>query len=286
VEWSYHSGGNPSTQTGTDFGVADALKNYGGFSSAVSGNNFNFLFRALQSEGRLQVLSRPQILTADNQPANINIGQKVPTVTDSRVTQYGDSINSFAYQDVGVTLKVTPRISPDGFVKMDINPMISQLSSALVQISKGFSVPIINQRSATTTVSVQSGQSILIGGLIGTTDDATTKRMPFLGKIPILGALFRSSQKATTRTELLILLTPQVLVKGEEQGTTKNALSTTREQLDRSAIRGQFNTDPLQRQILEPLYPELRTNAPSQKPGKPGTSPKSPIRSSDFDLYK
>jgi type II secretory pathway component GspD/PulD (secretin) len=169
---------------------------------------------------------------------------------------------------------------------MDISPTISQLSSALVQISKGFSVPIINQRSATTTVSVQSGQSILIGGLIGTTDDANTKRMPFLGKIPVLGALFRNSQKITSRTELLILLTPQVLVKGDEQGTTKNALSVTREHLDRSVIRDQFNSDPLQRQILEPLYPELRTNAPSQKPVKPRSDKKPASRSSNLDVYK
>ena len=275
VEWSYKSKGSPTSTTGTDFGVADALKNFGGFSSAISGNNFNFLFRALQSEGRLQVLSRPQILTADNQEADINIGQKVPTVTDSRVTQYGDSINSFNYQDVGVKLRVTPRISPDGFVKMDVAPTISQLSSSDVQISKGFSVPIINQRSATTTVSVQSGQSILIGGLISTTDDARTKRFPFLGKIPVLGALFRSTSKSSTRVELLILLTPQVLSQGPELARASlDAQTITREQLDRSAIQEQFNHDPLQRQILEPLYPNMKTNSVEIKNGhKPAKKP-------------
>ncbi len=81
VEWTYSSGGNPSTKTGTDFGVANALKNAGGFGSAISGNNFNFLFRALQSEDRLHVLSRPQILTSDNQQAQITVGQEVPLVT-------------------------------------------------------------------------------------------------------------------------------------------------------------------------------------------------------------
>ena len=267
VEWTYQSGGNPATKTGTDLGVADALQNYGGFSSAVSGDHFNVLFRALESEGRLQVLSRPQILTADNQEATIKVGQAVPVVTDSRVTQYGDSINSFEYKDVGVELTVTPRISPDGFVKMDVGPQISQLSSSDVEVSKGFRVPIINQRSANTTVSVQSGQSILIGGLISSTDDTRTKRMPFLGRIPLLGYLFRSSTKSGGRVELLVMLTPQILVKSNDTGTDRDAKEVTREQLDKSSIQKEFTTDPLQRQILDPLYPNLTTNAPV-RPGQ------------------
>ena len=260
VEWTYQSGGNPSTKTSSDLGVANDLQTFGGFATAVSGDHFNVLMRALESEGRLQVLSRPQILTADNQEAMIDVGQAVPVVTDSRVTQYGDSINSFAYKDVGVSLKVTPRISPDGFVKMDVAPKVSQLSSSTVQVSKGFTVPIINQRSATTTVSVQSGQSILIGGLISSTDDARTKRFPFLGRIPVLGALFRSSKKTETRVELLVMLTPQVLVKSPDAGTTRDAKAVTREQLDKSSIQREFKGDNLQQQMLEPLYPNLKTN--------------------------
>jgi type II secretory pathway component GspD/PulD (secretin) len=267
VEWTYQTGGNPSTKTGTDFGVANALASAGGFGSAISGNKFNFLFRALESEDRLHVLSRPQILTADNQQAQITVGQQVPLVNGSSVIGLtGNSVNTFAYTNVGVSLTVTPTISPDGFVKMIVAPQITQLTADTVAVSPGLNAPIINERSATTSVSVQSGQSILIGGLISTDDELTRKSIPVLGQIPLLGALFRSDVKTSTRTELLILLTPQVLINGEAMATTNSALAVTREQLDRSGIKQDYHSDPLYRQMLEPFYPESNTNAPAAVP--------------------
>src|SRR6185369_12667717 len=118
---------------------------------AVTGRDVSFLLRALEADGRLEVLSRPQILTADNQKATINVGQRVPLVTDSRVSGQSDNpvvINSYKYEDVGVILTVTPKISPDGFVKMEIEPTVSQISSSQVEVSPGVNVPIIAQRKA------------------------------------------------------------------------------------------------------------------------------------------
>ncbi len=92
--------------------------------------------------------------------------------------------------------------------------------------------------------------------------------MPFLGKIPYLGALFRSHKKIEDRKELLIILTPQVLVKGEVFAKTGDAKSITREQLDQSTINEEFNRDPLQRQMLDPLFPGKKTNSPALKPGQ------------------
>lgn len=221
------------------------------------------MIRALQNEGRLEVLSRPQILTADNQEATINIGQRVPFVTDSRLTPQGDTINQFTYQDVGVILKVTPRISPDGYVKMDLSPSISDLSSSKVDISKGVSVPIINQRTATTAVTVKSGQSVLLGGLIGTVDDIRTKKVPVLGDIPGLGLLFQSKTKSKARKELLIVLTPQVLLKGVGEGTTLDAGAFTEKELNASDLKDQIKRDRLQHRILDPIYPQgTVTNPP------------------------
>jgi len=276
VEWTYQTGGNPSTKTGTDFGVANALKTAGGFGSAISGDKFNFLFRALQSEDRLHVLSRPQILTADNQQATITVGQEVPLVTSSTFAGLtATPVNQFTYTNVGVNLSVTPNISPDGFVRMVVAPQITELTTATVNISPGINAPIINQRTATTSVSVQSGQSILIGGLISTSDELTSKSVPVLGQIPLLGALFRSNVKTSTRTELLIVLTPEVLINGEAIPTTNSAISVTREQLDRSPIKHDYQSGPLYRQMLDPLYPESNTNAPTAIPSdeKPKTVP-------------
>ena len=277
VEWTYQSGGNPATKTGTDFGVANALKNTGGFGSAISGDSFNFLFRALQTEDRLHVLSRPQILTADNQLATIKVGQSVPLVTSSQtIALNGNNVNTFAYQDVGVTLTVTPRISPDGFVKMDISPEIKQLSTLTTTVSTGVDAPIINQRLATTSVSVQSGQSIMIGGLIGSTDELTKKQFPFLGSVPLLGWLFRSTVRTVVRTELLIVLTPQVLINGVAVPTTNTTLNVTREQLDQATFRLESKEDRLDRQLLEPFYPNTKTNAPPAIPPKNDDAPKPP----------
>ncbi len=268
VEWTYTTmDGNTTISTGTDFGVADDLQNFGGFSSAVTGGDYRFLLRALENEGRLEVLSRPQILTADNQPAEINIGQRVPFITTSQITDRGTINNTVQYQSVGVNLSVTPRISPDGFVKMDVGTTNSALTSSSVDISPGVTIPIINERRATTTVSVQSGQSIIIGGLISTTDDSRVKKIPYLGDIPYVGALFRSSKKVKDRKELLIILTPQILVQPKDQeARITRAKDITREQLDHSHIKDQIERDELQKELLRPIYPNLDKEEPSEKP--------------------
>ena len=272
---------------GTAFGVPTELLSFGGFSAVVTGDDYSFLLRALENDGRLEVLSRPQILTADNKPASINIGQRVPLITDSRVTQYGDTINSFSYQNVGVNLSVTPRIGADGAVSMEIGTTNSALSSSSVDITSGsgsgpgnnnnqrvVKIPIINERRATTSVSVQSGQSILIGGLISTTDDTRMKKVPFFGDIPGLGLLFRSRTKFSDRKELLILLTPQVLINDQQNGKIGDPSTITREQLERSQIRSQFNRDELQRQLLEPVFPDLQKPAEEPPQGKDSDKPK------------
>jgi type II secretion system protein D len=270
VEWNYISDSDPTVGTGTDFGQQQLLQNFGGYWASVTGSNYRFLVRALQNDGRLEVLSRPQILTADNQEATINIGQSVPLIQSSQVTPQGGTVSSIAYRDIGVSLTVTPRISPDGYVKMDVAPSISDLSSSTVNISKGESYPIINQRTATTTITVKSGQSVLIGGLIGTIDDARTKKVPLLGDIPGLGVLFRSKSKNKVRKELLVILTPQILLKGEGEGKTLDAGGFTEQELRSSTIKGQLQRDPLQRRVLDPLLPPETNAVPSTVP-PPGT---------------
>ncbi len=255
VEFNYISNSDPNVNTGTDFGQQQLLNDFGGYWASVTGSDYRFLVRALQNEGRLEVLSRPQILTADNQEATINIGQSVPIVSGTQITPQGGTVSAIEYRDVGVILTVTPRISPDGYVKMDVAPSISDLSSSKVTISKGEDYPIINQRTATTTITVKSGQSVLIGGLIGTIDDVRTKKVPLLGDIPGLGVLFRSKSKNKTRKELLVVLTPQILLKGEGQGRSLDAKTFTDEELQQSTIKGQIQRDALQHRVLDPIIP-------------------------------
>ena len=259
--------------TGTAFGVPGDLKSYGGFSAAVTGSDYNFLIRALQNDGRLQILSRPQILTADNQPANINVGQRVPLISNSGTTPQGGTLSTIDYQNVGVHLQVTPRIGADGAVRMEISTTNSALTSSSVNIPSGsdggtVSMPIINERRASTSVSVQSGQSILIGGLIETMEDSRIKKIPYLGDIPGLGVLFRSKTRVTSRKELLILLTPQVLLMGDQPERLGTVEAMTQQQLERSSIKDQIQRDDFRDRLLEPLYPNGLN-----LPDKEGVSP-------------
>jgi type II secretion system protein D len=235
-----------------------------GLAAAVTGDDFSFLLRALENEGRLEVLSRPQILTADNRPAAINIGQRVPFLTDTRITEQNTTIGTVRYESVGVNLSVTPRIGPDGSVKMDIGTTNSALSSSSIQITPDFSAPIVNERRATTTVSVQSGQSILIGGLISTVDDKRIRKIPFLGDIPYLGQLFRSTRKNMERRELLILLTPQVLVNVRATPKTMDLDEMTDKHLRESTLQDQFQKDEVKDRLLQPLI-RNGTNAPTSE---------------------
>ncbi|MGY8671229.1 MAG: secretin N-terminal domain-containing protein, partial [Verrucomicrobiia bacterium] len=269
VEWNYTKsiggGINLGSQANNALSAMMANPAIGGYSALVTGNNFNFLLRALENDGRLEVLSRPQILTADNQPAMVNIGQRIPLITDSQTTPQGAQINQFEYQNVGVNLTVTPRITGDGFVRIDVATTNSSLSSTQVQINQNATVPIIDERLATTTVSVQSGKTVVIGGLISSTSDSRNRKVPFLGRIPLLGKLFSSSAAKNEKRELLIFLTPQIIT--QDSGEFENAIKPedfSRDQLQESPLSEELQFDDMKKQLLKPLLEETDEPDPSQ----------------------
>jgi len=213
-EWD-HSARNGSNgavrRFGTNFGVAGSFNTNGGFRFSLTGGDVDLFLQALQTEGRLEVLSRPQILTADNQTGEINVGQRVPFITNSRVTDEGSVFNTIQYENVGIILQTTPRINPDGDIKLEVNAEISSISdSDSVEISEGVNAIVVNNRSATTTVTVRNGHTIVIGGLITSQDNNTERKVPFIGDLPIIGELFKTTTVTKERRELLIVLTPYV----------------------------------------------------------------------------
>lgn len=251
LEWNVTGG--PAYSAGVNLGVANLAKN--GFTAALTGGDTAFILKALKEHSKLEVLSRPQIVTADNKPATINVGQRVPLITDSRVTVQGDTINSFRYEDIGVNLTVTPKISPDGFVKLDLGTTNSSLASSDVKINASATVPVINQRRANTTVSVQNGQTIIIGGLIGTQEDRRERKVPVLGDIPYLGAAFRSTKISREKKELLIFLTPQILANNQNPVPLNDPVEATREQLERSRINPELKRNEFNQPTLERIFP-------------------------------
>jgi type IV pilus assembly protein PilQ len=160
---------------------------------------------AAEREGRLRTLSSPRIATQDNEEAEIKQGTQVPFTT---IDSSGRTVISF--QDAFIKLKVKPHITPDGRVSMKVEAERS-FAGDRIDFSGGFAFPI-NTRKATTNILVQNGSTVVIGGLLQSTEQIVDDRLPFLGKIPILGWLFkRQSVGPDDRVELLIFLTPSIL---------------------------------------------------------------------------
>lgn len=200
---------------GAGGGVATAL---GVPNFSVSSVDFELLIRALEAQGRLEVLSRPHILVNNNEEARIQVGENISVVTGVVRDQRGDLRSEVERRDIGIILNVTPSIASDGFVRMDIEPEISSLSARTIQISEDFQAPIINQRNVETNVTVKDGETIIIGGLIQSNIEQRRSKVPLLGDIPIAGELFRSHRYSNVKTELLVILTPRVIHTGTRAG--------------------------------------------------------------------
>jgi len=216
IDWNVTSHWDRFRKTvseGTQFSLAAPGT---GLSLSVTAGDLTFFLRALESQNRLEILSRPQVLASDNQEAEVNVGQRVPFISQSRVTDQGTTINTIQYENIGIILRVTPRINPEGFVKLDVHPEISSLDESTVDISEGVKAIIVNEVTADTTVNVQDGHTIILGGLITTQDNDIEDKIPFFGDLPWVGMLFRAVKKKIERRELLIILTPHVMQNIED----------------------------------------------------------------------
>lgn len=214
VEWRFVQDKLGSGLVGvgeTNFGLQGANPPLQGFRYTLSGNDLTSFVNMLKTDQKFQVLSTPRIFTSNNVQAQINISQRVPYVLSTREDPNGNLTFNYAFEDVGIILTVTPRITANGVVTMDIVQTANDL-----QGFTSFNAPIINQRSAQTSVSVQDGETIILGGIIRSTVSSTVRKVPLLGDIPLLGELFRSTSKQDVKTELLVFLTPRVVRDPDE----------------------------------------------------------------------
>ena len=190
---------------------------FGGFVFSAQSDAVNVLVRALAARRTVHVLSRPQIRTTDNNLASIKVGQQVPVVDGVDVSNINVVSPIIVQQDIGIILEVTPRVTPDGIINMDVYAEKSKLSGGGVPVftdlSSGNVIEsvIIDTAIADTVVAVPNGQTIVIGGMITKTDETLERKVPWLGDLPVLGSLFRYDGTNTVRTELLIFLTPRII---------------------------------------------------------------------------
>ncbi len=195
---------------GAGLGTADSL-----FYSFVSAN-LQVALHALETNGRTQVLSAPSLVVMNNQPAQIQVGDNIPISQTTVNTGDADTtLSSVEYVQTGVILDVVPRINPGGLVYMDIQQQVSDAQTPLGSSDTPVN-PRISTRSVSTQVAVQSGQTVLLGGLINQYNAQSVSAVPYLGKIPGLRWLFGNTRKSKDRTELIVLITPRVITSSSQ----------------------------------------------------------------------
>ncbi|MBR2733735.1 MAG: pilus assembly protein PilQ [Selenomonadaceae bacterium] len=189
---------------------ANASTGYGiiQFGRGPTGTPFEFYYgakiNALVTDGKAKILSRPNVTTIQGREAVINVGSSVPVPKIS--SNNTATTTEFEYRDAGIILRYTPRINADGTITATIHTEVST-----PQYVEDMGAYRFNTRSADTTVTVRDGEPMIIGGLIGAEEAKSVSKIPFLGDLPILGALFRNHRKSKSESELIIFLTAHVL---------------------------------------------------------------------------
>ncbi|URX61993.1 type II secretion system secretin GspD [Luteibacter anthropi] len=201
-QWALGNGGNVYNPQTDSF-----------FYSFVN-NELSVAIRAMETNGNTKVLSAPSLVVLNNQKAHIQVGDQIP-ITQTYINTNSNTNNTVGqveYKDTGVILNVRPRVNPGGLVYMNVNQVVS--SPGLKDANTG-NFPI-QQREVATQVAVQSGQTVLLGGLIKQTEDLTDTGIPGLNRIPVFGRLFGTTSRGRKRTELIVLITPRVITNGDE----------------------------------------------------------------------
>jgi general secretion pathway protein D len=190
-----------------------------GFSVGVLGKKFSIggvtfpdiqaIVQAFQNDKDVHILSTPQILTTENEEASITVGKNVPFQTRSAAEAGTATYNSFEYKDVGITLKITPQISKDKLVRLNVSQELTKLDSSANQTSPDR--PTTFKRQIETTIIVEDANSVVIGGLIDESLTKTEYKTPCLGDVPVLGWAFKSVSKGEDKTNLYVFLTPRVV---------------------------------------------------------------------------
>ncbi len=194
------------------------------------------LARALEADANANILSTPNLLTLDNEEAKIVIGQNVPFIT-GQYAQTGSTATATPFQtierkDVGLTLRIKPQISEGGAVRLQIYQEVSS-----VQDQTNPAGVITNKRSVESMVLADNGQIVVIGGLVQDSTGMTVEKVPLLGDVPVLGALFRYETRKQTKTNLMVFLRPLILRdRASYRGVTSERYRDMLQEQERSAI--------------------------------------------------
>jgi type II secretory pathway component GspD/PulD (secretin) len=219
--------------------VASLINNDGTsrvYDAIFSANDFSLILSALQQQQKTKVVSNPTIVTLNNTQAVINVGQERPIPSYTYNSERGVyEVSGFTYRPIGVILKVTPQVNARGYIKLVVEPEVSQ--SSRDANFQGASIPIVESRKANTTVSLRDGYTMGIGGLMQSNSRNGNNKVPILGSVPVLGRLFRSDAKNEETTNLIIFITAKTIsaegapIEQVFDSSRVRQLELTREQL-------------------------------------------------------
>ncbi len=177
---------------------------------------FGFIVNAVKSDTASNVLSTPSVMTLDNQQARILVGQDIPIATGEALSQnFDNAFRTIQRQNVGIQLDVRPQINAGGSITMVLRQEVSSIAGPVSPVSTDL---IINKREITTTVAVEDGQIIALGGLIDDQERRTLEKVPLLGDIPLLGNFFRSRSSNRTKTNLMVFIRPTIVKTAADAG--------------------------------------------------------------------
>lgn len=230
-----------------------------------SGNAiFGAIVNAVKADTRSNILSTPSIMTLDNQEARILVGQEVPVTTGETLSQnFDNQFRTVQRQNVGISLEVKPQINAGGSIKMMLRQEVSSIAGPVARNSTDL---ILNKRQLETTITVDDGEIVGIGGLLDDNDRKTIEAIPFLSDLPVLGALFRSKSRSRTKTNLMVFIRPTILRSAEDA----RAVSAQRYGYIRDR-QAQFH--PNEEPTIDELVRDYLGAAPPQAPELPAALP-------------
>lgn len=240
----------PAAPTG---GTAGFAGNLGG------GAVFGFIINAVRNDGASNILSTPSVMTLDNQPARILVGQEIPITTGEALgTTLTNAFRTVSRQDVGIQLAVRPQINEGGIIKLDIKQIVSSISGA---VSGNSTDLILNKREIETAVTVEDGQIVALGGLLDDNERRSIQRVPLLGDIPVVGELFKSRSRSRTKTNLMVFIRPTIVrSRADADAVAANRWDSVRDaQVAREGFSG---LDALARDYLRTTPPAEPAMAP------------------------
>jgi general secretion pathway protein D len=246
LRWYFQNQRNTAQFTDAISGALGAV--FPGFSYALRATNVQVTLNALNDITKVNVVSSPSLMVVDNRVATLQIGDQVPITTQSAVsvlTPGAPVVNSIQYRDTGVILQIRPKINESGRVLLEIE---QEVSSVQRTTSSNLDSPTIQQRRVKTTVVVNDGESIALGGLIQDAKTQANKQVPVLGDLPLIGGAFRSRDDGVSKTELVIFITPRVVRDlNEAQAVTEEY----RQRLSNFGVRPKKNLPKTLNRILE-----------------------------------